>query len=171
MRLDNVNLPPRNGSCKWSRWIRVGASEAEDCALNLDKIFKVHAVTPFVGQPAGFSQGWWFPALSRVLSFHGTEHCSVVRKRAQHPFLHQYASSLTRIFVRKETDALFPPELYYTTWINAVHPLQIIDWNVIPFSLSPASLPPKTISSGAMSSYIMHLCAYALISWELASDT
>lgn len=41
----------------------------------------------------------------------------------------------------------------------------------MPFPLPPASLCLKMVSSGAMSSCIMHLYDYALNSWELPSDT
>lgn len=80
VRLDNVNLSPRNG------FLRHGvtepdfsAREAEGCALDLDKIFKVCPVMSFVGQPARFLPGVVIPSIEeglqgRDFSLRGTEH-------------------------------------------------------------------------------------------------
>lgn len=161
------------GCEKWGHWIRVRATEAEGCAPEPWQNLQHPRCDIFCRTPTRFLVGVVIPSAEHGLNFRGTSValstiCSTAVKRAQHHFLHQDMSSLTHASVSKEIDATFPPELCYTTWINAVLPLQIIDWNGIPFPLHPAGLPSKMVSNGPC---IMHLYDYALISWELASDT
>lgn len=72
-------LPPGNGFLR-NGVIRsdFSAREAEGCALDLDKIFTVHPVMCFSGQPARFLPGAVIPSFEEGLrehdlNFHGSE--------------------------------------------------------------------------------------------------